>query len=286
MRELHGTTAVVTGGGSGIGMGIALGLADAGVQVVVADIELASAQRVAEQIRSGGGRALALHVDATDRASLDRLVASATHEYGEVNVLSNNVGVAHDSPLSELTDRDWSWFLDFGFLSIVRTVDAFLPELRDHPGQAHIVNTASMAGLVTLPFSSEMPRHIGAYTTTKHAVVAYTEMLRGELQPAGIGVSVLCPGMVQSNLSATSARNRPDRYGGKLPEPRSTPPAGRGEVMSARQVGPIVVAGIRAGRLHILTHPELRSAVERRQQQLLEDFDFFAALRATAGQAP
>ena len=114
---------------------------------------------------------------------------------------------------------------------------AFLPRLRAQAGEAHIVNTASMASLVALPHSSQMPRYIGAYTAIKHAVLGYTEMLRAELAPEGIGVSVL---------------------------------------MAAGQVGPVVVAGIRANRLHIFTHPELRAAVEQRHQRVMKDFDFFA----------
>lgn len=276
MRELQGKTAVVIGGGSGIGMGIALGLADEGVRVVVADIEPDAAQTVAKRLEAGGGRALAVRVDATDPESLADLVKLSTREFGAVHILSNNVGVGYDSPLSELTAQDWSWFIEFGFLSIIRAVDAFLPGLRSQAPEAHIVNTASMASLLALPHSSEMPRYIGAYTAIKHAVLGYTEMLRGELQPEGIGVSVLCPGMVQSNLAATSARNRPARHGGPLPEPPRASEAARTQMMAARQVGPSVVAGIRANRLHIFTHPELRGAVEQRQQRVMQDFDFFA----------
>ncbi len=275
MQIAKGSTAVVIGGGSGIGMGIALALARAGASVVVADIEPAAARAVAALIGERGGRSIGVEADATDPASLDELSRISVEKFGCVQVLSNNVGVAYDSPLSRLTRQDWDWVIEFNLLSIVRSVAAFLPALRQGE-EAHIVNTASMAALVALPHSRRMPRSIGAYTATKHAVLGYSEMLRGELAAERIGVSVLCPGAVRSRLAATAARNRPARYGGALPEPPA-PAAADAHAMTEERVGEFVVAGIRANRLHILTHPELRHAVQLRHQQLLDDFDYWAA---------
>lgn len=278
MQDIREKTAVVIGGGSGIGMGIALGLADEGARVVVADIEPATAQGVAKRIADRGGDSIAVRTDATDPSSLAELVRISTGEFGAIHIMSNNVGVAHDKPLSELSSQDWNWIVEFNLLSIVRAVDTFLPQFRSQGGEAHIVNTASIAALLALPYSGQMRRHIGAYTTTKHAILGYTEMLRGELAAEGIGVSVLCPGLVQSNLAATAARNRPARHGGPGPEPPQLSDAARSQMMPPEQVGPIVVAGIRANRLHIFTHPELRDAVEQRHRRLLDDFDFYADL--------
>jgi short-subunit dehydrogenase len=149
----------------------------------------------------------------------------------------------------------------------VKGVAAFLPQLRAHAPEAHVVNTASMGGLVAVP---GFP--IGPYVASKYACVGYSESLRGELAPLGIGVSVLCPGMVISNLGATSARNRPMRFGAQAP-----PPSGGGgdlaaRMMAAEDVGPVVVRGIRANRLHLFTHLDAEAMVEQRFAAIRADF--------------
>lgn len=276
MKDLKGKQAVVIGGGSGIGRGIALGLAEAGADVVVADIEEDAAAAVAKEVAGRGVRALAHHVDGTNPESLAALAEAAVEAHGGVQLLSNNVGVVIDKPLTECTDRDWAWGIEFNVLSIVRGVSAFLPHLRAADGEAHIVATASMAGVLAIPPGPSMPAHLGIYTATKHAIVAYCEMLRGELEPEGIGVSVLCPGMVKSNLGNTTARNRPERFGGPMKEPGGPSPQIEAMMMPQEKVGPIVVAAVRANRLHIFTHPEARPVVEARQAAMLEDFAFAA----------
>ena len=274
METLTGRGAVVVGGGSGIGRGVALGLAAAGARVLVADIEGANAVRVGDEITAAGGVGVAATVDATDADALAALARSAATSVGDVHVVVHTVGVIAGTPLTEATDTDWDWFLELHLRSAVRTVNAFLPELRRHPGDAHVVLTASMAGLLALPPSHTGGVNTGLYTVAKHALVAYAEMLRGELAPEGVGVSVLCPGRVSSNLAATSARNRPDRYGGAFAgPPDGTEPPG---AMPNEAVGPIVVRGILADRTYLLTHPEARPLVERRQQALLADFAFAA----------
>ena len=276
MRDLSGKTAAVLGGGSGIGLGVALGLAAEGVNVVVADIEADAASQVADRIREGGGSARDLRTDGTDPESLAEMVACAVREFGGLHLLSNNVGVILDRPLDGITRSDWEWIVEFNFYSIVRGVEAALPRMREQGEGGHIVNTASMAAVLAIPKSERMPAHIGAYTATKHAILGYSEILRGELAPEGIGVSVLCPGMVRSNLSATAARNRPGRHGGPLPAPPQPSGETQDRMMPPEQVGPIVVEGIRGNRLHIFTHPESVALVEERQRRMLDDFAFFA----------
>lgn len=273
MDELTGKGAVSVGGGSGIGRGIALGLAAEGAHVLVADIDPESAARVRDEIVAAGGRADAATVDATDADSLQVLAATAADVVGEVHLLIQTVGVVANTPLASATEADWAWFSEFHLMSAVRTVNAFLPGIRAHGEGAHIVLTSSMAGLLALSPTMTGGVNTGLYTVMKHALVGYGEMLRYELAPEGIGVSVLCPGLVESNLGSTSARNRPDRFGGAFEDPSGgggMPPG----AMSNEAVGPIVVRAIRANRAYILTHPETRPLVEARQQLLLGDYTF------------
>jgi NAD(P)-dependent dehydrogenase (short-subunit alcohol dehydrogenase family) len=273
MDQIAGTTAVVVGGGSGIGRGIALGLGAEGGRVLVTDIDADSAARVRDEIVAAGGQSDSASVDATSSESLEALARAAAGTLGRVEVLVHTVGVVADTPLASASEADWAWFVEFHLMSAVRTVNAFLPALRSHERPSHIVLTSSMAGLLALSPTMTGGVNTGLYTVMKHAIVGYGEMLRYELEPEGIGVSVLCPGLVESNLGATSARNRPARYGGAFAEPgagRGMPPG----AMPNEAVGPIVVRAIRANRAYILTHPETRPLVEARQQLVRDDYAF------------
>jgi NAD(P)-dependent dehydrogenase (short-subunit alcohol dehydrogenase family) len=274
VQDLDGRTAVVIGGGGGIGRGISLGLASEGMRVVIADLRLDAAEAVRDEIVATGAPAIAAAVDATSRDSLAALVERAVAEFGGVQVLANTVGVIANRRLDEATEAEWAWFLEFNVMALVRAVDVFLPALRADHQPAHIVNTSSMAGLLALPPPAVGGFYNGLYTTTKHALIGYCDMLRSELEPEGIGVSVLCPGLVAGNLSSTSARNRPERFGGPVPDPRAGRPPSP-EAMPNDQVGPIVVRGIKANRFYIFTHPDSVRLVERRHQQVLDDFAFY-----------
>jgi NAD(P)-dependent dehydrogenase (short-subunit alcohol dehydrogenase family) len=275
--KVSGASAVVIGGGSGVGRGIALGLGLAGARVTVSDIDQASADTVREEVVSAGGAAIAAAVDSTERDSLVALASMAAAEHGGVDILCSNVGILVNSRLDEASDQDWSWALELNVMSHVRAVDVFLPLLRADDSPAHIVLTASMAALYVPPPIGEV--RLGIYTATKHAVLGYGETLRNELEPESIGVSVLCPGMVQSNLGETSARHRPERHGGPfdpaIPSTVGGAPRLPG-MLPPEAVGPIVVRGIEGGRAHILTHPQAVNLVERRHATLVDDFRFFA----------
>ena len=267
MKELRGRTAVVTGAASGIGRGIALALGAEGMRVAVADLDADGAAAVAREV---GAAAFPLVVDVASASSLEAAAKEVASRTGGAHVLVNNAGVMLPlRPMSEASDADWDYLLSVNLLGVVKGVAAFLPQLRAHAPDAHVVNTASMGGLVAVP---GFP--IGPYVASKYACVGYSESLRFELAPLGIGVSVLCPGTVVSNLGATSARNRPASLG-----PQAAPPAdaaANGELadwmMKPEDVGPVVVRGLRANRLHLFTHLDARRQVERRFQTILADF--------------
>lgn len=262
--------AVVIGAGSGIGRGIALALAARGMNVMVADIDGASADAVRDEIVAGGATAASAQVDATDRTSLAALADASAAALGDIRVVVTTVGAIVDRRLAEATDADWAWLLDVNVLSVVRTVDVFLERLQAHGQRSHVVVTSSMAGLLAL--GPEFVRvHNGLYTTTKHALVGYADMLRQELAPEGIGVSVLCPGLVEGNLSATSARNRAERFGGRFEPPPRRPM--RVQAMRAEDVGPLVADAIEANRFYIFTHHDSVAAVEHRHREVLADYE-------------
>ena len=186
MNDLAGKVAVVTGGGSGIGRGIAQALADEGTHVVIADIEDSPAATVAQELRQKGVRAIPVHTDVADPASLELLAARAYDEFGAVHILCNNAGVFIGGPLADTAPEEWAWLIAVNVMGVVYGVRAFLPRMRAQGAAAHIVNTGSISGLYPTP-------NQGAYTATKYAVVGYSERLRAELEPEGIGVSVLWP---------------------------------------------------------------------------------------------
>jgi NAD(P)-dependent dehydrogenase (short-subunit alcohol dehydrogenase family) len=278
MKSLAGKVAVVTGGGSGIGRGLALGLAAEDMTVAVADIRMEGAEAVVAEIDERGGRGFAVQVDVTSVDSLELASKQVAAEAGGANLLCANAGVlARIASLDEHTIEDWEYTLSVNVLGVVKTVKAFLPLLRQSAPEAHIVNTASLGGLIA---TEGFP--IGAYIASKYACVGYSEMLRSELAREGIGVSVLCPGVVESDLVTTSTQNRPQGYGEQatinyeVPGMTSDAPAPSVTAMPAEEVGPIVVDAVLANRLHVLTHPETRPTVENRFAAVLDDYLYAA----------
>jgi len=269
MKDLRGRTAVVTGAASGIGRGIALALGAEGMRVAVADLDADGAAAVAREL---GADAFPLALDVTSNASLEAAAKEVAARTGGTHVLVNNAGVMLPlRPMCEASDADWEYVLSVNLLGVVKGVRAFLPQLRAVAPNAHVVNTASMGGLVAVP---GFP--IGPYVASKYACVGYSESLRGELAPEGIGVSVLCPGMVTSNLGATSARNRPARLGSQSAPSASgapTDPTLAALMLAPEDVGPVVVRGIRENRLHLFTHLNARAQVEKRFAGILADFE-------------
>lgn len=265
MQELTGRVAVVTGGGSGIGRGICLAAADRGMHLVIADIELGVAESVAAAVRGSGGEAIAVRTNVTDRSSVDALADRAYEMFGSVHLLCNNAGVMSVGPIAETTPEDWQWLFGVNVFGIVHGIQAFVPRMRAQGGEAHVVNTGSMSSIST---TRAVP--VGTYCATKHAVLGLSETLRHELEGDGIGVSILCPGGVATQLFSAE-RNLPEELRGRV-----TPPVlARREVerMDPREVGEQVLDAVQADRFWILTHPERRDTIALRAEGLLDAFD-------------
>lgn len=273
MREFKGKVAFVTGGASGIGFAMARAFLDAGMRVMMADVEKAALDRALAELgpRDGAVRGLVLNV--ADAAAVEQAAAETVSVFGAVHVLCNNAGVAAGGLQEQVAQADWNWVLDVNLLGVVHGIRAFLPRLKAQGQGGHIVNTASMAGLHSFP-------GLGPYCVSKFAVVALSEGLSAELMGSGIGVSVLCPGWVRTKIS-DSGRNRP---GGAATLPQG-PGVAAAEGFAAlvrsgmdpAQVASAVLEAIRAEDLYILTHPEMRGPVEERFKRIREAFDKAAA---------
>jgi NAD(P)-dependent dehydrogenase (short-subunit alcohol dehydrogenase family) len=265
LNELGGRTAVVTGGASGIGKGIARRLKAQGMQVVIADVERAALDRAAEEIGAAG-----VLTDVASMDSVQALAEEVRRRHGNVHLVCNNAGVGSVAPLADMTESDWDWILGVNLRGVVHGVKAFLPMLLANPDGGWIVNTASMAGFSVLPT-------LGGYTTSKFAVMGFSETLAAELQAEGakVGVSILCPGPVRSNIKASS-RNRPDRLaGGALADSdlENDEIAARMRWLDPDEVGDIVIRAVRRGDLYALTHPEMLPQVIERHRRIEAAFE-------------
>jgi len=261
--SFKGRVGVVTGGGSGIGRALAEALAREGARVVVADLDEAGMADVVGPIRTRGGEALAVRTDVTDLASVQALAERAFGAFGRVHVLCNNAGVALWGGLETATHRDWQWVLGVNLWGVIHGLEAFLPRMIAQKEPGHIVNTASMAGLVAT-------RGLGIYNTSKYAVVGLSETLAKDLKPYNIGVSVLCPMGVSTNIRA-SERNRPAHLKNDQPS-QAEPVELMGRYLAPDTVAEMVLGAIRRNELYVITHDEglepLRSRFERMERTI------------------
>jgi NAD(P)-dependent dehydrogenase (short-subunit alcohol dehydrogenase family) len=264
--------ALVTGGGSGIGAAMAAAFAARGARVVLADIDAEALARTASTLRAGGTDVLAVRTDVGDLPQVRALADAAVARFGAVHVVCNNAGVALFGEMADATPADWEYTMRVNFWGVVHGVATFAPRLRAQGEGGHIVNTASMAGLVGMEW-------LGIYCASKFAVVGLSEALFRELRPHGIGVSVLCPMMVQTDINRNSTRNRPLAL--RNPDHPEIPAdpgpevqdALRGSVIGVDEVARRVVRAIERGDLYVLTHPEQRAILRRRADRLDRMFE-------------
>jgi NAD(P)-dependent dehydrogenase (short-subunit alcohol dehydrogenase family) len=250
--EIAGRTAFVTGAASGIGLAIARSLAGHGARVAMADL---AADALAREAAALGDTAIPITLDVTDRAGWADARAAVEARFGGVSILVNNAGIGPDlHPIDAISEASFDRLVGIKLTGTYNGIRAFVPAMRK-AGEGHIVNTASMAGLIA-------SARLGAYTASKFAVVGMSEVLRPELTDEGIGVSVLCPGLVSTNLGTST---------GRKPMTGGIDPA---------IVGEMVVEGICENHMHIVTHAEYRGIVEQRMQRVLAAFDRAATRNA------
>jgi NAD(P)-dependent dehydrogenase (short-subunit alcohol dehydrogenase family) len=269
MKELKGKVAAVTGAASGLGRSMALAFAAEGMDVAVADVDVHALHDVGRAIREKGRRVFAMRVDVSKDGDVDAWRDETIAELGGVHVVCNNAGVSPLGAVWENSVADWQWILGVNLWGVIHGVRAFAPHLIAQD-EGHIVNTASVAGLITPPGS-------GAYNVTKHAVVALSESLQHDLRERNsrVGVSVLCPAYVPTRITE-SERSRPK----ELAVAKKSPETLAREAMlkkavtsgkvSADQVAQAVVAAIKNERFYILTHPRIKGAIQARMEDILE----------------
>ncbi len=267
MESLRGKVAVITGGASGIGRAVAERAAAEGMKIVLGDIEEGPLEEAEHQLTAQGAEALGVATDVAAGVSVRALRDRALDRFGAVHVVHNNAGVGLGGPIWEVTEEDWRWILGVNLWGVIHGVATFVP-LFIAQGEGHVVNTASIAGLTTAPF-------LGPYNATKQAVVAISETLFKDLQAVGapVGVSVLCPGFVQTRI-AESDRNRPawapDHEVGGAAELRSAVQGMVDSGIPPATVADRVIEAVRTNTFYILTHPELDDAVKTRFDDILQ----------------
>jgi NAD(P)-dependent dehydrogenase (short-subunit alcohol dehydrogenase family) len=275
VEELAGRVAVITGGASGIGLAMAQRFAGEGMKLVLADIERPVLQRVGEELSRTGADVLTVPTDVSLEAEVTALAETALEHFGDVHLVCNNAGVgSRGLPIAELPLADFAWVVAVNLFGVIHGLRAFLPHLRAND-VGHIVNTASTSGLYHLP-------RMGPYNASKAAVVALSETLRFELAAEGsrVGVSVLCPSWVRTNIS-TADRNRPERFAYALDTDQmaqvATYKARRREQRAVAadpsDVADHVCEAVRTNRFYVLTHPASLDVFEARARRILAGDD-------------
>lgn len=259
MESLRDRVAVVTGGGSGIGRALAEAFAREGARVVVADLEQAALDEVVETIRKGGAEAIGVRADVSVRGDVHALADRTWSTFGAVHVLCNNAGVAVHGGLESATHGDWQWVLGVNLWGVVHGLEAFLPRMIAAREPGHVVNTASMAGLIA-------SQGLGVYNASKYAVVGVSETLVKDLRPYGIGVTVICPMGVATRIRQ-SDRNRP------APLRNETSREGPaveliGRTLPPERVAELTLRAIRGNQLYVITHEEGLDPLRRRFARL------------------
>jgi NAD(P)-dependent dehydrogenase (short-subunit alcohol dehydrogenase family) len=271
MKEFRDKVAVITGAASGIGRALADRCVQEGMKAVLADVELEPLTKFEASLKASGATVLAVRTDVSQARDIEALAQKTLKVFGAVHLLCNNAGVGTEAAIWESTCEEWEWVMGVNLWGVIHGVRVFVPIMLAQDEECHIVNTASMAGLISGP-------GLGAYKVTKHGIVTLSETLHHELAERGakVKVSVLCPGIVNTRIME-SARNRPGHLpptesfgaasGARWEALRQLVPAG----MPPVQVADVVFEALRKDRFYILTHPESKEYVRMRMEDILQE---------------
>jgi len=288
VKDLAGKVAFVTGGASGMGLAMVRAFAAAGMKVAVVDIERKALDAVADEFAGSNAEIITLQLDVSDREAMARAADATEAAFGRVHVVCNNAGVAVGGSIDTMAYTDWDWVMKVNVDGVVNGVQTFVNRILAHGEGGHFINTASMAGHIGVP-------GLAVYNTSKFAVVGLSEAMKIDLAPHGIGVSVLCPGVVRTNIFH-SGRNRPEDLAGERDTAGAVlaadvPEAERAERINqllANALDPAVVAdmvvhAIQTGEFYIFTHPEIKQFTDARAAEMTESFARWSAYRHQQG---
>ena len=274
MKSFDGRGAVITGGANGIGFATAREFASRGARLVLADIDQGALDNAVAQLRAEGVDAHGVVCDVRKLDDVSRLADEAFRLLGAVHVVFNNAGIAYAGPIAETTHDDWRFVVDVDLWGPIHGVEAFLPRLIAQGEEAHIVFTSSFAGLIPNV-------GLGPYCVAKYGVVALAETLAREVRANGIGVTVLCPMIVETNLLANTERVRSADYGPAHSEVETVqelaPDAQAQGVLDVEDVARLTTEAILANRLYVLPHQASRASIQRRFERIDRTFDEQAA---------
>ncbi len=274
MEDLKGKTAFITGGASGLGLAMAHAFGEAGMQVMLADIEQDALDKAVSELAERQIKVAGVPCDVAVRQSVQEAAAKTVETFGKVHIVCNNAGVGAGGPIDQVKPADWDWILAVNLLGVVYGMETFLPLIREHGEGGAFVNTASMAGMIS-------PPGMEPYSATKFAVVAMSEGWAGQLAPENINVAVLCPGFVKTRINQ-SGRTRQAQYGGPVDSPVAADSLVNSGIDPER-VGRRVLEAVRAKERYIFTHPDMKAFAEARFAGILAAFDVAAQSPALAG---
>ena len=273
MKDFQGKVAVITGGASGLGRAMAERFASAGMRIVLADVEPNALAQAEAEMKSAGAKVIGVRTDVSRAAEVEALAQKTLAAFGGVHLVANNAGVAPLGNAWENSVADWEWTLGVNLWGVIHGVRVFTPILLAQGGEAHIVNTASVSGLISPPGSA-------MYNVSKHAVVTLTETLYHDLalQRASIGCSVLCPAYVPTGI-VDSERNRPAQLQNPAREKSAEQQAREALLrkavtsgkLSAGDVAQKVYEAVRDERFYILTHPRIKPSIQWRMEDILQE---------------
>ncbi len=288
MRDVAGKVAFITGGASGMGLAMARAFSAAGMKVAIADVEQQALDTLAEAFATSNAEVITLRVDVTDRDAMEQAAEDMERAFGKVHVVCNNAGVAVGGPVDEMTYADWDWVLGVNLNGVINGVQTFVNRIKAHGEGGHFINTASMAGHFAVP-------GLSVYNTSKFAVVGLSEAMRLDLAVHSIGVSVLCPGVVKTNIF-NSGRNRPEAFATASDSAAavltSGLPAGQRQrriaellanALDPSVVGEMVLHALQNDEFYIFTHPEIHQFTDARAEEMRESFARWAAFRPEHG---
>ncbi|HJQ31093.1 MAG TPA: SDR family NAD(P)-dependent oxidoreductase [Pyrinomonadaceae bacterium] len=272
MKEFKGKVAVVTGAASGIGRGLADACAREEMKIVLADVDEAALGETGRELKDAGADVLAVRTDVSKAEDVEALAQRTLEAFGAVHLLFNNAGVGAGTTVWESTLADWQWVLGVNLWGVIHGVRTFIPLMLEQGDECHVVNTSSAAGLISGPA-------LGVYKASKHAVVSLSETLYCELAiiKAKIGVSVLCPGGVNTRM-LDSARNRPAELQNDSTRESTHPAVVQADAMLRElveagirpsQVADMVFDAVREGRFYVLTHDDWKPLVRQRMNDIL-----------------